>query len=687
MAMTMMLGVGAISSNTRGIRGQHPAASLLHEFHKHLAPLPDHVGPMLKSAESMLVGLASSHAGAPLADLVANIRPFIVQMQDSIVTAHSSAQQTLTNFGHDFSGCHTGRNVDSLLDAKTGLSSEHMSCRTQQKNANDQHTACESTLALMQSAADTSCQAHRDAMRTPGCGDIPANPGETWESYITRLAAWSASERDSFLHKRDVCNNDTARLEAQRPICRGPTGSGGNQREFEDKRQECDILQVRLEAATCSYVSTMHDTCEGFSNCMNALLDSFDGQLAGIQTLETQRKVEWNATERLLCLLEAYGTDGGVNASRLQTCQHIAENTSHLNLAYPAPTPRPTPCADLLPHPCTDDYLSEYDGLDAPAATCTPCSFPGQSGGRGGAATTPPPAATTPPGPALLFEDDAGCNGRATHPDVGSADLNFASTDSFVVEARVRAAAANQNTGLVSRGQSHLRGWSVFIHPGNNGASYLLLYLFHSNAVRLEVGTVETGRNAFTFAENQWYDIRVTYDGSETAAGVHIFVDGNQRATEVKNNNNQIEQHPNTYDIRSSGSLSVCGWWLGGNFNGEIQDVKIYRTQAPPPPPTTDVECPGINDDREVLQCHGLTGWHSSYSPVPGATRCIPVLAWTVGRGCQGWCQQRGYQCIQGQNKDGQNRCQLHPTADPDAPNNGCNLDHTTSICQCGRIP
>jgi len=385
MMTALAWGVTAMSSNTRGARGQHHAA-LLRDFHKHLDPVPDHdVGPMLKSAESMLMDLASRGGGTPLADLVAQIRPYILQMQDSIRSAHTSAQQILTNFANDFSGCSSAKSVGeseatSLQATKTAHSNSHRACRTLENNAHTQFTACESNVDSLQDAKDSSCQLYADADRTPGCGAIPPNPAETWRSYVIRAATWFRSEADSYVHKENVCNNDTAKLENQTTTCTGSDGNGGQKKEYDDKKVECNAIQKELETATCSYVSKVDATCESFASCTNTVADGYEAQLTGIQALETQRKVEWNATERLLCMLGAYGADGSVDATKLQTCQLIGDNTSHLNLVYPTSTSRPDPCPELLPHPCGADYTSqEYDGLDAPAATCTPCAFPQSS--------------------------------------------------------------------------------------------------------------------------------------------------------------------------------------------------------------------------------------------------------------------------------------------------------------------
>jgi hypothetical protein len=179
----------------------------------------------------------------------------------------------------------------------------------------------------------------------------------------------------------------------------GSDGSSGQKKEFEDKKEDCDAIQSQQETATCSYVSKVDDSCESFASCANTVADGYEAQLTGMQTLEAQRKVEWNATERLLCMLGAYSADGSVDATKLQTCQLIGDNTSHLNLNYPTPTPRPGPCPGLLPHPCGADYISqEYGGLDAPAAECTACAFPGASNGASNGPGAGSPEAGSAPG-------------------------------------------------------------------------------------------------------------------------------------------------------------------------------------------------------------------------------------------------------------------------------------------------
>jgi len=313
-----------------------------------------------------------------LADLVAQIRPFISQMQGSINVAHDSAQQALTKLGSDISGCNTAKatgdaEASSLDTTRQSHSNDHKSCRTRQKTANDDLASCQVTLTALEEAKKSSCQLYEDAKKTPGCGGIPATAGETWESYVSRAATWFVQERDTFMNKKDVCNNDTAKVDDQRTLCSG--ASATLKKVFDDTKQECHDKQTKLESATCSYVSKVNSTCNSFATCANTYADSFDTQKSSVETLENQRKVEWNATERLLCLLDVYGSSGDVDATKLQTCQHIADNTSHLNLVYPT-IPRPSPCAAISPHPCDADYIqAEYGSLDAPAGNCTPCAW------------------------------------------------------------------------------------------------------------------------------------------------------------------------------------------------------------------------------------------------------------------------------------------------------------------------
>merc|ERR1719189_131381 len=196
--------------------------------------------------------MATSHNSAPLADLVAQIRPFILQMQHSISVAHASAQQTLKDLGGDIAGCNaiktTGEaEASSLETARTSHSNDHKSCRTREKTTGDELDGCQETLDALESAKSTSCQLYEDAKQTPGsCGGIPANGGETWESYVARAATYFAEERDSFMHKKAVCNNNTAKLEEKKKKC---LGSDATLRKlFDDTKQECHNTQTQLES-------------------------------------------------------------------------------------------------------------------------------------------------------------------------------------------------------------------------------------------------------------------------------------------------------------------------------------------------------------------------------------------------------------------------------------------------------
>lgn len=319
------------------------------------------------------------------------------------------------------------------------------------------------------------------------------------------------------MHNKEVCNNETAALNAQRLTCVGTDGSGGHQREFEDKRQECDDFQGQLESATCAYVSKVDDTCESFATCTNSLVDALDGQVAAIQAAETQRKVEWNATERLLCLLGAYGADGGVNASRLQTCQHVAENTSHLNLNYPTPTARPSPCPDLLHHPCGDDYTAEeYGGLDAPAATCTPCTFPNNANGGPGGSSPSPQAPTPPP---------ISCGHRA---------LRFTTYNTYISLPTVTIGGSMTVSAWVYQwGDPSSQNWGRIIDFGGYGWSQGDIY-FTLDGTSGKVGYCCLGRiyDNEKLPENAWVNVAMVLDGPQGQSGeVKIYRNGQEVAS------------------------------------------------------------------------------------------------------------------------------------------------------------
>lgn len=104
-------------------------------------------------------------------------------------------------------------------------------------------------------------------------------------------------------------------------------------------------------------------------------------------------------------------------------------------------------------------------------------------------------------------------------------------------------------------------GWSIL--PSGGSINVLIINSTTSNN-RIQV---QTGR---TLNDGLWHHVVTTYDGSETAAGVHMYIDG-EDATLVTIYDNLRN------DIVNSADCNIGSRDNGSNpFDGDIDDVHIF---------------------------------------------------------------------------------------------------------------
>jgi len=331
-------------------------------------------------------------------------------------------------------------------------------------------------------------------------------------------------------------------LNDQTAICHGPDGDGGHQKVFDDTKGECDHTQSSLETTACAHVTEVKETCETFSVCTNTLLDSYENQKPGIDDMEAQRKHEWHATDRLLCILDVFGTDGSVDQTKLQTCQGTVENTSHLTLTHPTPNPRPSPCADYLPHPCRNDYISaEYGALDSPAATCTPCVLPGS-----------PPV----PGNTVVqadFESRPQASSCERYTDTLPGSNLGAGPHTVVMALRIDA------------GNTPARQWIMNIGQTGIGAEHWI-YNKHTGMDNIQFGAWATnaGNQLTKGSISRANTLATTYN--DVTKEYKLYIDGTQAATKQ----NVV------FNIQSP-DMKLGTFVDGSEFVGCVKGVNVYR--------------------------------------------------------------------------------------------------------------
>jgi hypothetical protein len=118
----------------------------------------------------------------------------------------------------------------------------------------------------------------------------------------------------------------------------------------------------------------------------------------------------------------------------------------------------------------------------------------------------------------------------------------------------------------------------LFISRPNDIANQTIIGvgILSTNAIRFRLGLwggttnrKQITTNAFTAATNTWYNITVTYDGSDTVAGMKIYIDSvNQSVTTATG----------TLPTTINYSRIRIGARYGGNFlNGNMDEVSVWN--------------------------------------------------------------------------------------------------------------
>ena len=141
----------------------------------------------------------------------------------------------------------------------------------------------------------------------------------------------------------------------------------------------------------------------------------------------------------------------------------------------------------------------------------------------------------------------------------------YDSSDTFSVSLWVKTSSSTFG-GLVTKqaGSGNYRGWGLYVNPTGSGEFGVQMYhALGSNQINLE--TTNNGWN-----DGNWHHVVLTYDGSSTAAGLKIAVDGVNQAITV--NADSLSN-----SITGTTALSIGSRGLVNAFyNGRVDEVSLY---------------------------------------------------------------------------------------------------------------
>jgi hypothetical protein len=174
--------------------------------------------------------------------------------------------------------------------------------------------------------------------------------------------------------------------------------------------------------------------------------------------------------------------------------------------------------------------------------------------------------------------DSAAFDGKR-YIEVGNV-ANFGFYDSFSVAAWIYPTAA---TGaIVSRADDEPegRGWGLYLKDARLQANLVLRWL--DDGARVESDS--------TVALNRWSHVMLTYDGSRTAGGIRIYLNGRPLQLRV-----QLDDVNQSFD---AGQPLRIGAGLGpaNRFQGSIAQVRVYRAAFKPEEAAVLAEPASISD-------------------------------------------------------------------------------------------
>ena len=152
------------------------------------------------------------------------------------------------------------------------------------------------------------------------------------------------------------------------------------------------------------------------------------------------------------------------------------------------------------------------------------------------------------------------------------AAFDFETNDTFTVMCWIDTSAAGYQWIVSKMGTAAYSGWALATHDvggSNEGVGVWLINTFGGGKYIL------VSANSAGVTDGNWYHIAFTYDGSATAAGVNIYVDGIlQSMTTGKDTL--------TASMLNDIQLNISGRNGTGTdfpFDGRVDDVRIYTSE------------------------------------------------------------------------------------------------------------
>jgi len=370
------------------------------------------------SKENAIMNLVLSKAEAafgatPFGNSVKKIVDLIDKdMFPKIIEGHKADQDELNTLSQLLAKCGKTKNVMTAIADKSKtkylkFSPLHKTCRTGEAGLYSSKEECYEELADRKKIMDLRCREYsmvdsklgnqnnnRQIMKKAG--------SETTESYIDRVSAticgqvWPKTTpsakcgspkcgfRCTFQCAKTECEKATRIHKEWTTKCRKI------QKQYDNKKVECNNLQDQMDGAACKRAVDMKDSCETYAECYmtrkGAYKEQYDVVLGDRKDIkdykfqckvadskdkvknlinmkkkdacengnELDRHAEWRGLKRMSCLMSAF-MDGKVEDKEIEACKKKVYSIDHLKIKYPKLDPLVV-CSVPKLYPTTGEY-------------------------------------------------------------------------------------------------------------------------------------------------------------------------------------------------------------------------------------------------------------------------------------------------------------------------------------------
>lgn len=303
----------------------------------------------IPGVENMVLSMLKQRRTPTMDSFVHTVEALIGDMTEQLLKDHNVSQAYIDLVAGNVSTCSSSASFSSFEKSYADTLPLHRPCREAESGLKAVYDACVARVAADCDSKTAWCAAYDTLNVEPNKEECTAN-AENREAWLRRLQTEFTTKYDTLISKKTKCENYT--ILCQQP-CDGTALSA--------KTAECDGFLNTIESSACQWASGMKSLRDGSQSCYDGKKQAYEDAEAATQILEADRKVQYRALQRLLCLLGALGnaTAGQApDAAVIDSCKAATHTGDVLTISYPLLPGYTTPPAPTK-YPCTSAYEAD----------------------------------------------------------------------------------------------------------------------------------------------------------------------------------------------------------------------------------------------------------------------------------------------------------------------------------------